>query len=92
MILKNLFPIAEVRSQEPLETQALLSASMRSYSPRSAGIMPDDSRMLVLGLKEIPEFIKGLSRDVTISDGYRRVITAALSDFLAGKRGGEYVC
>ena len=77
--------MAELRSDNPLESQSLLRASMRSYSPRSAGIMPDDSRMLVISKWELPEFIEGVESDVDIPEADKTTLCLLARDFLAGK-------
>lgn len=82
MKLNNQYPLAEIDSENPHEAESLLRASMRSYSPRSAGITIKNERRLIIGVNEIPEFIQGVTNDCDIPDCDRRSIVDALSAFL----------
>lgn len=67
MRLKNRNTCCDLRSENPHETSDLLTASIRSYSPRVAAITIDDCRELVITRDECQEFASGVIRDVDIS-------------------------
>lgn len=84
MNLKNLKTCVELRSENPPESLAIIKASMRSYSPRAAGMMPNNDQMVVLTRQEVPEFIKGVTNDVDIQPRDKWAICKLLSAYLIG--------
>lgn len=83
MNLKNRGHCADLRSENPLEAQALLTASMASYSPRVAGIMPNDDRMMVLARAEAEEFTSGVLRDVRLESRDKWAISKLIACWLS---------
>lgn len=58
---------------------------MRSYSPRSAGIMPNDDRMVILCENEAEEFSAGVLRDVELSKRDKWAICKLIACWLSGE-------
>ena len=91
MNLKNRKTCVELRSENPLEAQSLLRASMFSFSPRSACIMPNNDRMVVLTRDEIPEFMTGVIRAVDVHPRDKWAMTKLLSEYLLGNIKDEAI-
>lgn len=89
MHLKNCKTCCELRSENSHESVSVLTASMRSYSPRAAGIEPNNDRMVVLNREEIPEFMRGTLADVDIHPRDKWAITKLLSEYLLGNVSDE---
>ena len=85
MKLKNVKSCAELRSENPHEAQALLVASMASYSPRAAGLMQNHDRLLIITTHEAEEFSAGVLRDVRIDKTDKWAIAKLIAAWLSGE-------
>lgn len=85
MHIKNQGSCAELSSEDLMESQALLAASMSSYSPRSAGITLGGERMLILNESEAGEFTAGVLRDVRLTKVDKWAICKLIACWLSGE-------
>lgn len=85
MNLKNQGTCAEITSENPIEAKALLTASMASYSPRSAGHTQTEDRLLILNESEADEFSAGVLRDVRLSKQDKWSICKLIACWLSGE-------
>lgn len=89
MNIRNLKTCAELRSENPVEAVTLLMASMSSYSPRAAGVMPNDDSMIVLNQDEAEEFSAGVLRDVRIASPEKWAIGKLIACWMSGEIADE---
>lgn len=68
-----------LQSENPLETRAMVE--LHGYSPRSSGIMPDDSRAIDLAPDEVESFCASIST-APVPEWIKREIYNALNPHL----------
>jgi len=91
MRLKNLKTCGELRSDNPIEAQALFSATRRSYSARASGLMPNEDQCVVLLPEEAEEFASGILRDVSVTTHCKWQACKLIACWLSGEITDEAV-
>lgn len=76
---------AVIQAESWTESKELLTASMKPYGPRSAGIMPDDNRGLVLYAEEVDTFQNGVSCDPDLAGHTKWAIEQLLNGWKKGE-------
>lgn len=89
MTLKNQGNCCEITSDCQIEANQLLQWSMRSYSPRAAGLTRSGSQLLILNESEAAEFVAGVLRDIDGNKHDRWAITKIIGEWLTGAATDE---